>query len=469
MKRNILIQGIQTFRKKKNALTFAFGSAGLLLLAPCSAATYQLTVIAGTGGVITAPTAQTVTVNQDSQTVITARPNSGYVFAEWIDTSTNAIIAYKNSISTKVKLPTSNAVIQARFIKITSALTPVDISAFQKENGANFSHYTGNWTTLPDFSTLIPDSSGSCDSLAIQAVPHQSNNLGIVFNGYFNVPADGNYTFYVKCNGGYSLLVNDSVIAKNTGLRTSVVVDSAVVALVSGAYVLELRYFNANTVPSLTVSSSSADVGLGKETINTDAITRPYSGPVPKITVIKPVGGEIYHLGDTIHVQWVYKNARGQTFASLTHDNGKSFANITALAFPGNVTTYDWKIPKDSVSYITTTAKIKVEEYPPYDKFGVSLPFTIVAGAGVKNPLVLSRGASASVKITASDLVVTGAKNKTVGDAVLINVNGETVARGNNASAYEQRVSIRSVPVGMYILSWHSEKATMSRFVTIAK
>jgi hypothetical protein len=354
---------------------------GTSTIDPPAPTTYQLVVIAGTGGTVAIPASSPVTVNKDAATAIKAQANAGYCFAEWTDTSGNASIAYKNSASTKVRLVSGNAVLQARFIPIVSPLTPLDISAFEKENGASYRYYKGTaWTSLPDFSALAPDSAGPCDSLDVIAVPHQAHNFGAVFAAYFNAPFDADYTFYLKSSDGSRLLLNDSVIINNDGVHASPVEDSATVALStanSGAYLIEVRYFNASSSPLLWVGYSSS-VGVSKQTISS-ALSRPSTAPVPKITVTKPAGGETFRLGGTVRVQWTYKNPRGQVFARVSADDGKTFSLISSRAFPADTNWYDWQIPANADSLISASAFIEVDEYPPYSLTGVSNRFTIAA------------------------------------------------------------------------------------------
>jgi hypothetical protein len=343
-----------------------------------TATTYQLTVLASAGGTITAPAQPTVTINKDVVTTITAHPNTGYAFSEWNDTSGNATIAYKNSASTTVKLSSGNATVLAGFIPVVSALAPVDISTFQKEQGLNFSYYKGQWTMLPDFSTLSPDSAGPCNVIDLSGIPHQSSNFGFVFNGYFNVSQAGSYTFYLKSSDGSVLLLNNSILINKDGVHASPVEDSASATLSEGPYLLEVRYFDAGSSPVLTVSYSCADAGIDKQVIPDATLSRPFTGPLSKIIVTKPAGGETYHLGDTIHVRWTYQNQRGQVFVSLSADDGKSYEKICNTAIPGEVNFYDWVIPLGADSLITQSALIKVDEYPPFNKFSVSNKFSIV-------------------------------------------------------------------------------------------
>jgi hypothetical protein len=365
--------------------------AGIMIFVACNEkppvapVTYQLTVIAGTGGSIVAPTGSPVTVNPGGATTITAHANPGYHFAAWTVMSGSASLTYGNAATTTVRLTSGSDTVRADFVAVTSALAPISLSAFQTEQGINYSYYKGVWTTLPDFSALTPDSSGSCDNFDVQAIQHQSNNFGIVFDGYLNIPMDGSYTFYLNSADGGQLLLNDSVIINNDGLHSSPVENSATVALSQGDYLIEVRYFDASASPALSVSYESSDVGFSKTTISSGVLSRPYTGPVSKIIITKPAGGETYHLGDTIKVRWIYRNFQynvtGQVFAQLSVNNGVTYSLINTGAFAHADTNgyYDWQIPPGADSLITQTARIKVLDYTPGTNFCISKAFSIAA------------------------------------------------------------------------------------------
>ncbi len=63
--------------------------------------TYQLSVVAGTGGTITAPASSPVTVNHGAATTITAVADAGYTFAGWtVTTGTGSIGNAANASTT---------------------------------------------------------------------------------------------------------------------------------------------------------------------------------------------------------------------------------------------------------------------------------------------------------------------------------------------------------------------------------
>ncbi|MBN1128688.1 MAG: hypothetical protein JXA71_06860 [Chitinispirillaceae bacterium] len=340
---------------------------------------FQLTVIAGAGGSIVAPVQASQAVEDGAATTISARADRGYAFARWVVLGDNASVSYVNSPDAEVTLGGGNDTVRAEFIAVPALPGHIDISAMPRENGVNFLRYSGSWTTLPDFAALAPDSAGPADSLAVTALPHGTGGFGAVLNGYLSIPIDGSYSFFLTSSDGSALYLNDSLMLSNDGVHAAPSADSVMVPLTQGDYLIGVRYFNATSSPFLNVSYACPDIGIDRMTIPKDALQRCDTRPVAKITINRPAGGETFRLGDTVHVQWTYKNSRGQTVAQISADNGKTFSNICDSAFAGTISSYDWLIPPGADYLITQTAVIRVKEYPPFDATGVSKVFSIAA------------------------------------------------------------------------------------------
>ncbi len=346
---------------------------------PNAPVTYQLTVLAGTGGTITAPSSSPVTVNKDAATTITASPNTGYIFQKWTVTTESATIAYKNAASTIVRLTAGNDTVQAVFVPVPSGLNPVDPADLGRlEPGVNYNYYTGSWSSLPDFSACVPEASDSCGSFDVSEVPHRSTNFGIVFGGYLNIPYGGDYTFYAKSSDGSALLLNDSVIIDNDGIHSSPNEASATVTLAEGKYLISVQYFDATSSPACTVSYACPSIGIDKTTITNGILYRPFTGPVPKIIITSPAGGETYHLGDSLHVRWIYRHFDDMVYCDISIDNGANYTLISQYAFAHTDTNghMDWKIPVND-SLVTQQARIRVRDYPPGGDLCVSNAFSI--------------------------------------------------------------------------------------------
>ncbi len=83
------------------------------------------------------------------------------------------------------------------------------------------------------------------------------------------------------------------------------------------------------------------------------------------------------------------------------------------------------------------------------------------------SPFALSPRATVSLSRTELSLLNYG--NKVIDNAILTNINGAVVVRGQRAAPDRQRFEISSIPAGMYILAWRSGSERSARFVTISK
>jgi hypothetical protein len=346
---------------------------------PSPATTWRLTVIAGTGGTITVPSSSTVTLDSSEPIAIKAFASAGYMFLKWTTATECAKITYKNAATTNVRLMFGNDTVQAVFVPAALGLTPVNlIAAGRLEPGITYHYFTGAWTSLPDFSALDPERSDSCSSIDITGVPHRPTSFGIVFSGYVDIPFNGDYTFYAKSSDGSALLLNDSELINNDGIHAYPVEDSASVGLSVGKYLITVRYFDASSAPACTIRYACPSIGIEKQTLGTGILSRPYTGPVSKIIITAPAGGETYYLGDSLHVRWIYRHFDHMVYCEISTDNGKSYSMLSVKAFAHTDTNgyMAWKIPMDS-SMITNQARIRVRDYPPGVNACVSNMFSI--------------------------------------------------------------------------------------------
>ncbi len=118
--------GTATIANASAASTTVQLTSGDATIAPSfSQNVYSLTVTAGTGGTITAPSPSPVTVNAGTATTITAVAAAGYTFAGWTVTTGTATIANSSSATTTVKLTSGDATISAAFSSVTYSLDVV--------------------------------------------------------------------------------------------------------------------------------------------------------------------------------------------------------------------------------------------------------------------------------------------------------------------------------------------------------
>jgi len=140
-----------------------------------------------------------------------------------------------NSSQTIISLPSKNfevydclvdgvsqgAVSNYTFTNITAPHT-LDYSFIHKPvalkdilSGVNYSYYEGSWSSLPDFSKLTALKTGRLNTLALTIPNRINDNFGIHYSGYINVPADGEYTFYLTSDDGSRFMIDGIEIVAN--------------------------------------------------------------------------------------------------------------------------------------------------------------------------------------------------------------------------------------------------------------
>jgi hypothetical protein len=123
--------------------------------------------------------------------------------------------------------------------------------------GVTLSVFSGTWPWIPDFRTLAPNVKTVSQNIAL---PAQTGDqpFGIAFEGFFRIPADGDYTFTVDADGGAMLFVHDIRVieeAKNPvgGISTGVV------RLKDGWHPFRLYYRHLSGKPRLELKARNAD------------------------------------------------------------------------------------------------------------------------------------------------------------------------------------------------------------------
>ncbi len=137
-----------------------------------------------------------------------------------------------------------------------------------KSPGVAYEYYEGQWSKLPDFSTLTPTSSGNADGFTL-AIPRNEDRFGIIFTGYIDVPRDGLYSFYTNSDDGSSLLIGSDIVVDNDGMH-GMNQRRGQIALKAGVHPITVTYFDAGGGDGLIVEYEGP--GLEKQAIPAAAL-----------------------------------------------------------------------------------------------------------------------------------------------------------------------------------------------------
>lgn len=137
--------------------------------------------------------------------------------------------------------------------------------------GLNYRYYEGDWNNLPNFDALSPVSTGTVSTFSLS--PRRlSDRFGFVFEGFVNVPTDGQYTFFTTSDEGSRLFIGQTVVVENDGLHAATE-RSGRIGLKAGKHAIRVLYFEK------TGRQQSLDVkyegpGLSKRSIPASALFR---------------------------------------------------------------------------------------------------------------------------------------------------------------------------------------------------
>jgi len=147
----------------------------------------------------------------------------------------------------------------------TDETTPPAASDLQYE------YFEGNWTTLPDFDAMSPQSTGTTAQFTL---PPSNGVLyyGYRFTGQLFVETTGVYTFYSASNDGSQLFINDTLVVDNNG-KHGVIEKQGAINLSAGLHDISVIYFQSNGTEALNVSWSGP--GFSKKTIESSSLFKP--------------------------------------------------------------------------------------------------------------------------------------------------------------------------------------------------
>ena len=108
---------------------------------------------------------------------------------------------------------------------------------------------------LPDFDALTPFATKILKSFSFNTesailTSSLESELGLVCEGFLDVPKDGNYWFYLTSSDGSRLIINNDVVIDNNGVHSEKEMRSKIF-LKKGSNKIRIEYFNLNSKPAV--------------------------------------------------------------------------------------------------------------------------------------------------------------------------------------------------------------------------
>lgn len=116
---------------------------------------------------------------------------------------------------------------------------------------------------LPDFSALPILREGLIDQISLPP-DNSGSDYAVRYTGYLKIPANGFYNFYVNCDDGAKLYIDDKLVVNNDG-RHAPIEKKGFASLQKGFHKLVVEFFQAGGGAELNISIEGSE--LKKQTI----------------------------------------------------------------------------------------------------------------------------------------------------------------------------------------------------------
>ena len=173
-----------------------------------------------------------------------------YVWA-WNSVQQGVYVLTARTIDNQGAVTVSNSV----KVTVLDLRNPENPALIKKELDYKYYEYAGNWTQLPDFTTLTPVETGFISDFNI-GIRNRDDHYGVVYSGLIDIPTDGIYTFYTDSDDGTKLYFGNrtQLVVTNDGIHGTGAEKSGLIGLKAGKHVILMDFFQNVGGQGLTVS-----------------------------------------------------------------------------------------------------------------------------------------------------------------------------------------------------------------------
>jgi hypothetical protein len=124
--------------------------------------------------------------------------------------------------------------------------------------GLAYAYYEGTWAALPDFGALTPVASGTNANFDMTPAV-RTDNFGLRFTGYIDIPTDGTYTFFTRSDDGSKLFIGNTLVVENDLTHTAQE-HLGRIRLQAGKHAIRVEYFDTTLFPFVEVRYAGPSV-----------------------------------------------------------------------------------------------------------------------------------------------------------------------------------------------------------------
>ena len=160
-------------------------------------------------------------------------------------------------------------------------------------SGLKYKYYEGTWTTLPDFSTLMPYKTGTSANVDLNQ-RRLDDNFAFVWEGYVNLKTAGTYTFETISDDGSKVYVgtpysySGTATVNNDGIHGGISATGTFTAPAPGLYPITVTFFENAGGQSMQLYWQGPSIS--RQLVPDSAFTEKFSLPADNVAPSAPTG-----------------------------------------------------------------------------------------------------------------------------------------------------------------------------------
>jgi len=211
--------------------------------------------------------------------------------------------------------------------------------------GLNYKYYEGNWSTLPNFSSLTPRATGVSQSPTL-APRKKSNRFGFLWEGFIRIPVTGTYKFETNSDDGSKLYIGTyshtaTALVDNDGSKIFPARREGTITLTAGIHPIAITYFSATAGLTLEVSWTCAEAGIPTRTTIPESAFSDIRAVDPNLLPAKPSNllatGTAYN---RIQLSWT-DNSNNETAFEVSRSTLLTGTYVNIGTAPENATSFE--------------------------------------------------------------------------------------------------------------------------------
>lgn len=253
----------------------------------------------------TAPANLTITGSTASSIAVSWTASSDDVGVEQYQIYVNGTLAYLTTTTSFIVNNLQSGTVYNIYVRAKDGSNNLSVPSNQVTgqalaSGIPYTYYTftGSWSVLPDFRTLVPHTRSIMPNISISSRT-QNDRFAFLWEGYINIPVSGTYYFRTRSDAGsrlwlgplngtqspYSFSSTENLIVNNDGIHNAQDRTSDAISLVAGRYPIAVAYFEQTGSESMTVTWRTPQSGTSFVSIPNSAFIE---SPAPTAPVAAP-------------------------------------------------------------------------------------------------------------------------------------------------------------------------------------